>query len=115
VFEFFLANETFYPSTLVFGAGSSRSLVQFVDVPAVGALFDGVTYGAYVDGSAHQMVRVAVFSEELYLTQSANGPGCGKISPSQWLFDGHEIGAVVAFAGRALFALDYNRRRNKTG
>lgn len=54
----------------MFSAGSSRSWVQFVDVPTVGALFDGVTYGAYVNGSAHQMVHVAVFSEEFSVTEN---------------------------------------------
>ena len=77
-FDFFLANGIFSPSTPVFDVGSSRSWswVQFVDAPAVGALFDGVTHGAYVDGSAYQMMCVAVFSKEFSVTQSANGPGC---------------------------------------
>jgi len=52
----------------------------------VGTLFDGVTYGAYVDGNAHQMVCVEVFSEEFAIAQSANGPGCRKISCPQGFF-----------------------------
>ena len=72
---------------------------------AVWALFVGVADGFGAETLAVQVVIVAPISEEVSMTQWAEGGWCGEPTVSQGSFGLDEIGAVFSFTGGAPFTL----------
>ena len=106
-FNFFLTNDALSPSALVcvsLWSCGTYFRIQFVDVSAVGALFNGFAYGScFVIVSSLEMMVVTVGSVEISVTYSTWFLGFGKVSRTHGLFDCEEVVAVFAFAGRAPF------------